>query len=303
MLECNDSRNGASWILEKPELRFAQAGDVRLAAWDWSGEGPPLLFAHATGFHGRLWDQIARAFPGRHRIALDFRGHGRSDKPAPSANWRWFGDDIAAVADAFRLRGAIGVGHSMGGHALVSSFALCPEAFGALLLIDPVIYAPEIYGAGTADVSFISRRRAAWSGPREMFQSFRHRAPFRTWKAEVLRDYCEYALLPEPLPYGRGSQGEAFALACEPAFEASIYRNSNSPDSNLHAEIPKIPIPVTVLRADAKRAPGVFDLSASPTWPDLAARFPGGRDVPLAGRNHFIPMETPEVVGEEIGRV
>jgi hypothetical protein len=46
----------------------------------------------------------------------------------------------------------------------------------------------------------------------------------------------------------------------------------------------------------------VFDLNASPTAPDLAARFPNGRDLLLESHNHYIPMEVPELVVEWIGR-
>ncbi len=277
--------------MENPSLQFVRAGAVELAVWEWPGAGPPLLFAHATGFHGRCWDQVVRAFPGRRRLAVEFRGHGRSATPAPPYGWRAFGADIAAVTDSFELQGAIGIGHSMGGHALVSCAAMRPYAFATLLLIDPVILPPERYGAHPVHADFILRRRARWASPEQMFDSFHVRRPFREWRPEVLRDYCDWGLL---------ADDGGFTLACPPQIEASIYAHSNAPDSNLYPEIPAIKLPVTVLRADAKPAPGVFDLSASPTWPGLAGCFPNGRDIPLAGRNHYIPMETPELVVEQI---
>ena len=47
------------------KLELVSAGGLRLAVWEWPGAGPPLLFAHATGFHGRMWDHIIRA---SHRV-------------------------------------------------------------------------------------------------------------------------------------------------------------------------------------------------------------------------------------------
>jgi len=126
-----------------------------------------------------------------------------------------------------------------------------------------------------------------------MFERFRPRPPFSGWQPEVLRDYCEFGLLPHD---------GGFTLACPPAVEAAIYRQSNSPDSNLYAVIPSIAQPVTVIRAGTTARPGVFDLSASPTAPDLASKFPHGRDLPLPDNNHFIPMERPDLVAEEIRR-
>jgi hypothetical protein len=52
-----------------------------------------------------------------------------------------------------------------------------------------------------------------------------------------------------------------------------------------------------------ERSAGALDLSASPTAPDLASRFARGRDILVPGRSHYIPMEDPEAVAEEIRRL
>jgi hypothetical protein len=44
-------------------------------------------------------------------------------------------------------------------------------------------------------------------------------------------------------------------------------------------------------------------LGASPTAPDLASKFRNGREIVLEGRSHYIPMEAPDVVAEEIARI
>jgi hypothetical protein len=92
-------------------------------------------------------------------------------------------------------------------------------------------------------------------------------------------------------------------LACPPPVEASIYAESNAPESNIYSEIGGIEQSVTVMRAGVEREPGVFDLSASPTAPNLGSRLRRGRDVLLAGQSHFIPMEVPERVAEEIVKI
>ncbi len=273
------------------KLEFVSSGGLRLAVWEWPGVGPPLVFAHATGFHGRMWDHIIREFPGRHALALDFRGHGRSSKPAPPIRWRAFAEDILAVAGHFDLRGAMGVGHSMGGHALAEAAALRPGAFAALVLADPVIFPARLFGAPGPDVSFILRRRNRWASPAEMFESFRPRLPFAAWPEEVVRNYCDYALEPN---------GEGYVLACPPEVEASIYREAHAPEADIAAALASIRQPVTIVRAGKAGQPGVFDPSASPTAPDLAARFPNAREILLAENNHFIPMEAPHVMVREI---
>lgn len=100
----------------------AIAGDgVSLCVFEWEparrGRAETLLLAHATGFHARCWDRIVGRFPERHVLAVDQRGHGLS--PFTGApHWADFGRDPPALARAFDLQNAIGVGHSMGGHAI-----------------------------------------------------------------------------------------------------------------------------------------------------------------------------------------
>jgi len=279
--------------VEIPILHLIPAGELKLAVWEWPGETPALFFAHATGHHGRCWDHIVRRFPGRRALAIEFRGHGRSTIPTPPIPWPDFARDALAVSRHFEIRGAIGIGHSMGGHSLVAAAIRQPAIFAALVLVDPVIFPPEYYHAPPPDASYIVRRRNRWASPQEMFERFRERPPFSTWHLEALRNYCDYALLPD---------GDSFVLACPPAVEAAIYGRCNAPENDLYAGIPGVEQPVTVLRAGTTPQTAALDLNASPTGPGLAACFPKGRDVFLPDHNHFIPMEAPELVEAEIAR-
>lgn len=276
-------------------MRFAESGGVEIAAWEWpaasSGNPPAILFAHATGFHGRAWDEVARRFPERRRIAVEIRGHGRSGKPAPPYAWRDFGSDIAAVAEALGIVGALGVGHSMGGHSTVCAAAFRPATYARLLLIDPTIFPPEAYGTPPGDASFIHKRKNLFHSAEEMIARFRNRLPFSRWHPQVLRDYCEFGILP---------RGDEFMLACPPEIEESIYHQSKVPQSNIYPEIARVELPVTVIRAGRPRRPGVFDLSTSPTAVNLASYFARGSDRVFEDCTHYIPQEAPARVAEEI---
>jgi lipase len=279
--------------VESPRLLTIPSGALQLAVWEWAGDPPAVLFAHATGFHGRCWDQIARHFPTRRRLAIEFRGHGRSSKPEPPYPWAPFGEDLIAVADALNVRGAVGVGHSMGGHSVMAAAIRRPEVFSSLVLIDATIWPIERYGTPPFDASFILRRRAVFASPDEMWERFHERAPFVRWAPGVLRDYCQFALLPRDGHY---------VLACPPAVEKSIYEHSLDAASNLYPGIHAVQQPVLVMRAGTAAEPGVFNLNASPTAPDLAARLPHGHDLRLADHSHYIPMEAPDLVAEWIVR-
>ncbi|HVO41209.1 MAG TPA: hypothetical protein VMT34_01240, partial [Aggregatilineales bacterium] len=135
------------------------------------------------------------------------------------------------------------------------------------------------------------RRRNEWASPDEMFERFKDRSPFNRWQPAVLRDYCDYALLPNP--YGSG-----YILACSPRFEESIYLNGFEPD--LYDQIPAVTARTRVLRSGRQDAAFAVDMSISPTAPDLAAQFRHGEDVLLRDFSHFIPMEAPELVAGHI---
>lgn len=277
--------------MNKPNLNRVRLAEVELAYWEWPGEGPTLLFVHATGFHARCWDEVIRHFPNRHAIAPDLRGHGRSAKPDPPYHWQAFGRDLVLFAEALDLRGGIGIGHSMGGHTLVSAAAQRPETFAKLLLLDPTIWMQARYGHPPLDSSFIERRRNVWKSPEEMYERFAGRVPFSRWKPEVLRDYCNFGIIPN---------GGEFILACPPAVERSIYGHSTEAEADLHPVIPSIRQPVMVVRGGIPFTAEFFNLDSSPTDPTLASQFPNARDLLLEGRSHYIPMETPEQVAEWI---
>ncbi|HEX7037156.1 MAG TPA: alpha/beta hydrolase [Pseudomonadales bacterium] len=284
----------------QPTQHDFQGSQVRLTYFEWGAGGDPtVLLVHATGFHARCWDRTVAALPEGYRaVAVDMRGHGRSERRGPYL-WESFGRDLEELVEVLALRGAIGVGHSMGGHCVTQVAARQPEAFSRLVLVDPVIFDPEAYaedryrGYATAEDHPVARRRNDWASWEEMYERFRERHPFSLWRPEVLEDYCRYGVLPKP-------DGSGYELACPPLVEASVYLGNTRTD--VHALVPRITVPVSVLRARG-REPGeepTLDFSKSPTWPRLAEEFPNGRDVYLPELTHFIPMQAPELVARFI---
>ncbi len=288
----------------EPTQHDFDGSQVRLAYFTWPPAGsaenaPTVLLVHATGFHARCWDRTVAALPDGYRvIAVDMRGHGRSDKRGPYA-WATFGHDLEELVTALGVRDAIGVGHSMGGHCVTQVAGHVSGTFRRLLLVDPVILDPEAYvtdrnpGYDTAEDHPVARRRNRWSSWQEMFERFRDRRPFSLWRPEVLEDYCRYGVLPR-------ADGDGFELACPPVVEASIYLGNAQTD--VYDLIPTLTLPVTVLRARGRdpSEPAEMDFSKSPTWPGLASAFPNGRDVYLPDLTHFIPMQAPDLVARFI---
>lgn len=279
---------------EEPREFRRDVNGVTIAGFEWAGEGQPILLVHATGFHARVWDEVARRLPGRRVIALDLRGHGRSSKPAPPYWWHLMGQDVALVIDDLDLRGVIGVGHSMGAHTVAEAALLRGERFASLVLIDPTIIAIEPGAPRESAFDFVAKRRNEWASPQEMVERFASRFPFDLWDPQTLRDYAVHGLLSAP-------DGEGFVLACPPLVEAAVLAGRATEEADILPHLGRVTVPVRVLRAraaDPGEQPAPF--SASPTAPDLASRFPAGSDLYLPELSHFIPMQAPDLVAREI---
>lgn len=273
-----------------PQQHTLVSGGDPLVVYEWGQpDQPTVIFFHATGFHARCWDELARALPDFHCYAVDSRGHGRSTQALGANLWQQCGVDAANIARTLNLSGAIGVGHSMGGNMLVRAAAAVPDAFVALLLLDPVIFLREWYQRDTYTIegNFVLSRRRDWDSWEAMFERFKARPPFAGWQAAILRDYCQYGLLPTET---------GFTLACRPETEAHIYESALlKQNADVYEAIAGIRVPVRVLRC-ATPSQAANDMLNSPTAPDLASHFRDGLDVPLADNSHFIPMESPSLV-------
>ena len=278
--------------MREPVESHARVNGVNLCYFEWPGEGQPVFLAHATGFHARCWDQVVARLPGRRVIAIDMRGHGRSEKVAPPYKWMFFAEDVAALERHLNLQRAVAVGHSKGGHAITVAAAREPGIFAKLLLVDPVIMPRAAYGIQRdAGPHFAAKRRNNWATVEEMIERFEGRSPYNLWDPLVLDDYCRYGLLPNP-------HGEGFVLACPPEIEAATYTGSAGADP--YDDIARLNIPVRILRARERTENSPMDMTSSPITGELATHFANVEDVPLPQYTHFIPMEAPCLVAEHI---
>ncbi len=275
-----------------PITRFYPVNGIDLAVHEWACDGGPthsgvpLVFAHATGFHGRVFDAIIKAFPDHPAYAIDLRGHGQS-RAGPITDWQLVARDVADFMEQADIIGAIGIGHSMGAHTLLQTAADAPGAFSRLVLFDPVILAPEFYAPGqplyTAENPHPAiRRKRDFASPEAMLERFQTRDPYSLFDAAVFADYCRFGLV-------QAVSGEGLELACAPEVEASVYASSRSNAGILDAAR-TVDIPVLVVRA---KHTDLNDFKSSPTWPQLAAQLPQGTDLYRPDMTHFHPFQDP----------
>jgi len=100
----------------QPSKPFVHARDeTKLYVQDW-GSGRPIVFLSAWTFNSSVWGEYINALmaAGHRCVALDRRGHGRSDAPCSGYDLDTLADDVGAVFEQRDLSDAILVAHSMG---------------------------------------------------------------------------------------------------------------------------------------------------------------------------------------------
>jgi pimeloyl-ACP methyl ester carboxylesterase len=281
---------------DRPPRTVASSDGITLAVHDLGGSGPPVLLAHATGFHGRVWQPCADHLP-YHCFALDFRGHGDSPLPGQAEgtfdpdllDWDGFGDDVLAVAAALAeetdggpLRG---VGHSKGAAALLLAEQRRPGTFASLYLYEPIAFPPEVVAlrVGNPLAAGARRRRARFASFAEAEANFAAKRPLSALDPAALHAYVRFGFAPDP--------DGGVALKCPPEVEAEVYQRGMRHQAAAHLDA--VGCPTTVVGGGDGGMPARLA-------PAIAAGLPHGRLAhhPLLG--HFGPLEDPAAVAYDI---
>lgn len=125
--------------LYRREVRVSTDPSVRLSVIDIAPERPrfTIVFIHGYGGDATQWQYQLNTFSLDNRvIALDLRGHGRSDKPSGNYSMPQALTDVENALDVLGVTGKIVLaGHSFGG-AVVTEFAVAhPNRVEKLVLI------------------------------------------------------------------------------------------------------------------------------------------------------------------------
>ncbi|HEY0301750.1 MAG TPA: alpha/beta hydrolase [Rhizomicrobium sp.] len=270
---------------------------------EWAADAPLLHFTHATGFNAQTYQGLLTPLQGRFRVAAaDMRGHGFTALPAvpgPQARWTTFASDLAPILD--RLDGApvILAGHSMGAITSMMVAGDRPERVRGLVLVEPVLvprFSREIarllavFGvkppANSDLAAMATKRRAIFPSFEMALSSYRGRGAFRTWPEETIADYLRGGLVPT----GNGTE---MRLACDPLWEAAIFRNAPAGIARIAS---RVRCPLTLIYCG--------DGTAREHQVRIIARRHGSaRLVKVPGTTHFLPMERPDIVQDEIERM
>lgn len=267
-------------------------GEISCIAW----EGPhaaTLLFVHANGFNAQTYLGLLAPLAGSLDVfACDLRGHGFSTLPAASGSakgWKIFTEDLVGLLGALGREPFVLAGHSLGATTSLMTAVLAPERVRALVLVEPVLLPPTGEAAAPPPNLLAERaavRRAVFASTFAAFEAYRGRSIFASWPDAVLKNYLEGGLVE--------NDDGTWRLACAPAWEAEIFRGA--PRGLAHiAE--NVACPVTVLQGAVGSATSDQQLA------ELLRAKPDARIVRVRDASHFLPMENPQPVRDEIRRI
>ena len=118
---------------------------VTLVYEEAPGDEPPILLVHGWCCDHTYFVPQFEHFASRgHRVvAVDLRGHGRSDKPQQGYTMQLFADDLAWICQRIGVEKPVVVGHSMGGIVAFDLAARYPDMTSAVVMLDAAVVLPS----------------------------------------------------------------------------------------------------------------------------------------------------------------
>jgi pimeloyl-ACP methyl ester carboxylesterase len=204
------------------------------------------------------------------------------------------GEDVEAVIDRLDAlhdgdgrTPLYGVGHSMGGAALVLAELARPGRFAGLWLYEPIVFPPfEGVRPRTNPMASAARRRKAWFPDKAAaLENYASKPPLGALHPDALAAYVDHGF--------RESEDGGVELKCSPETEGRIFEGGSG--HKAFAGLGEIACPLIVAAGGDGQPPA----QVAPIVAD-AARF--GHLDRFPQLSHFGPMEDPEAIAEFIRR-
>ncbi len=277
-------------MFRDPVLIDATDG-VRLATFHQasSGTGPTVLFAHATGFCAGVWGPMATGVRAGRFVAMDFRSHGRSTAPIDGdLAWEGVARDVRSCITASDVTGPlVGVGHSMGGAALLLAEAAQPGTFASIWAYEPIVMDPAFgpsHDTGSALAAGAARRHPSFPDRETARANFASKPPLSDFTPAALDAYLDGGF--------RVADDRSMHLRCQPEAEARFYEMGG-----VHSgwdQLPQITCRVRILCGNADH-PGPASFAAA-----VAERLPRGELGRFDHLGHMGPMQAPEELAADL---
>jgi pimeloyl-ACP methyl ester carboxylesterase len=222
----------------------------------------------------RLWEPTFANLMGDHDvIALDLRGHGRSDRPLTRYSYDRYAEDLKEVVDQLELEGVVLVGWSMGcGVSMLYHHRFGPHRLAALALV-----------AGSPKL--VRDREAGWvygMAPEMHQRILTEVGKSRPVYAKLLTDGIFHSGMAQPV------RDLAFQTALEASLPCALESFEDGGKLDLRAGLEAIRLPVSVFH-------GRTDFLASFAAAEYVARtIPGAELVAFDLSVHAPQWEEPE---------
>jgi len=117
-------------------MQYCSVNNIKLCYQD-VGNGETMVFLHGLGSNSTDWQQQIDYFSQKYRvIAIDCRGHGRSDKPDGQYTIPLFSDDMVKLLNHLEIDCFHLVGFSMGGMVAFQIAVDNPQKVKTLTIIN-----------------------------------------------------------------------------------------------------------------------------------------------------------------------
>jgi non-heme chloroperoxidase len=250
-----------------------------------AGAGPPIVCVHGFMHSTRAWFHQLEDFPraGFRTIAYDHRGHGRSVAGSSGHSVENLALDLRTVLEELDLRGAVVVGHSMGGAAVQAFVTRFPEIAAERL-------------AGLVLLSTFAKTPLGSRSPRvaDRFERIARHAPDMSWVMAT----PNFGLLFARLGFGRDPAPSHVELTrqmlAECPRETRIDASRALIGLDFTGELPGVRVPTLVIG-------GTADLLTPPAQAKLLARLiPGARLELFPGGGHMLMLERTDALDRMI---
>ncbi|CAE8636764.1 unnamed protein product [Polarella glacialis] len=303
----DESRPRVSWL----DLR--QEGGLRHRVLEWGSSGRLVLLFHANSFGAGPWAPVVGRLnvPEVHALAFDGRGHGGSDAPVGTENYRWelIGRDFARILKAVtKSQGRppdACITHSFAGDCALMELAERPIPVGRMILLDPVLADREGAANGAQRLAAGTRRlgekeAAGFESPTAVGASLE-----RSLRAALVREALDPEARAAFAEFGSAADSAGrWRLSCSRESEACVYENRVALADHLEGK--QIDADVQIVFAERRRAkpedqPAAFArdwreaerVVGRSTWSQSKVHL-------LRGVGHFCVLEAPDVVAETI---
>ena len=249
---------------------------------------PTIQFAHANGFPAKTYNELFKHFEAYHLKYVPIMAHGEF---GVAPNWKPLGKELIANIKEHNQTPVTGIGHSMGGAALMYAAHWQPQLFDKIIFLDPPLF-PIHKIRGMRLMRFFGMldkvgpsgraktRKTNFDSYGAAFQYFKPKRLFQNFHPNCFEDYVKHGLIP--------SKEGGVELAFKSKVEYQVFRTMAHIPGKITFQMPSYfiySVNYTVLQEK--------DIES------LKRKFVNTQFIPFEG-GHLFPLEQPAETAELI---